>query len=254
MSLSLAACIQIRMNVNVFIPCYIDQLAPETAFNMIRVLRKAGCVVEYNPGQACCGQPAYNAGYWDEAKKMGQRLLRELPPDKPTVVPSASCVGMVKTGYNDLFTNTVDHNRCRTVQGQIYEISEFLVHVLSYDYFGAELDAKAVYHDSCSALRTCGIRDEPRQLLQKVAGLELIEAPDAEVCCGFGGTFSYKFPELSSAMAEQKVLNALDLGADLIISTDSGCLLHLQSYIDQKNLPIRTMHLADVLCQGWPNI
>lgn len=242
------------MNVNVFIPCFIDQFAPQTALNTIRVLRKAGCNVAYNPEQTCCGQPTYDAGYWDEAKKMGQKLLHEFPQDTPIVVPSASCVGMVKAGYNDLFTNTMDHNRCRAVQGQIYEVSDFLVNFLRYDYFGAELEAKAVYHDACTALRGCGIRDEPRQLLQKVAGLELIEAPDAEVCCGFGGTFSYKFPDISSAMAEQKVLNAMDLGAELIISTDSSCLLHLQSYIDQQKLPIRTMHLVDVLCEGWPNI
>src|SRR5690554_4780217 len=171
------------MKVELFIPCFMDQLYPETAFNTVRILEKSGCEVYYNPEQTCCGQPAYNAGYWDEAKKMGQKLLREFPLEMPVVVPSASCVGMIKLGYNDLFTNTMDHNRCRTVQGQIYEISDFLVNFLRYDYFGAELEAKAVYHDACSALRACGIRDEPRQLLQKVAGLELIEAPDAEVCC-----------------------------------------------------------------------
>lgn len=242
------------MEINVFIPCYMDQLVPETGFNTVRVLRKAGCTVTYNPDQVCCGQPPYNAGYWDEAKTVAQKWLHGAPQDKPVVVPSASCAGMVKQGYNDLFTNTVDHNRCRAVQGQVYEVADFLVNVLKFDYFGAELEAKAVYHDSCSALRVCGIRDEPRQLLQKVAGLELLEAPDADVCCGFGGTFSYKFPDLSSAMAEQKVLQALELGAELIVSTDSSCLVHLQSYIDQKKLPIRTMHLVDVLCQGWPNI
>lgn len=242
------------MEVNLFIPCFVDQFLPEMAKNTLRLLRKAGCKVIYNPEQTCCGQPAYNAGFWDEAKATGQKFLNDFQENIPIVTPSASCVGMVKNSYNDLFTNTKDHNKCRNVQGQLYELSDFLVNVLGIDYFGAELEATAVYHDSCSALRSCGIKAEPRQLLQNVAGLQLIESPDAEVCCGFGGTFSYKFPDLAKAMAEQKVQNALDLGADVILSTDSSCLMHLQSYIDQQKLAIRTMHIADVLVTGWPNI
>lgn len=242
------------MKVNLFIPCFIDQFLPETAQNTWKLLRKAGCEVLYNPEQTCCGQPAYNAGFWDEAKKTGQKFLYDFEENIPVVSPSASCVGMVKNSYNDLFTNTKDHNRCRGMQAQTYELSDFLVNILGIDYFGAELEARAVYHDSCSALRSCSIKEEPRQLLRNVAGLQLIEAPDAEVCCGFGGTFSYKFPDLARAMAEQKVQNALELEADLILSTDSSCLLHLQNYIQNQKLSIRTMHIADVLVTGWPNI
>lgn len=242
------------MTVQLFVPCFTDQLFPETAFNTVRILEKVGCEVIYNPQQTCCGQPAYNAGFWDEAKRVGHKFLQDFEDDKVIVTPSASCTGMVTNAYNDLFTNTMVHNRCRSIQGNIHELSDFLINILKKDYFGAELEGRAVYHDSCSALRECHIRDEPRQLLSKVAGLELVTMKDTDVCCGFGGTFAVKFEAISSAMAEQKVYHALEVEADFIISTDSSCLLHLQGYIDKHRLPIKTMHLADVLAHGWPNI
>lgn len=161
---------------------------------------------------------------------------------------------MVKNYYNDLFTNTAVHNKCRSIQSHIIELSDFLVNVLNKDYFGAELEGKAVYHDSCAGLRECKIKAEPRALLEKVHGLELLEMPDSETCCGFGGTFAVKFEGISSAMAQQKVNNALAVGAEYIISTDTSCLMHLQAYIDKENLKIKTMHLADVLAHGWGNV
>jgi len=242
------------MKVSLFIPCFIDQIYPETAFNTIKLLQKAGCEVSYNPNQTCCGQPAYNAGFWDEAKKIGLKFLNDFPEDTYIVSPSASCTGMVKNGYNDLFTNSMEHNRCRNIQGNIYELSDFLVNVLKKDYFGAELVGTAVYHDSCSALRECHIKDEPRQLLSQVGGLELLEIRDQDPCCGFGGTFAVKFEGISVAVAEQKVQSAVAVKADYIISTDSSCLLQLQGYIDRQGLPIKTKHLADVLTSGWANI
>lgn len=242
------------MVVELFIPCFIDQLYPDTAFNTVRVLEKAGCDVRFNTGQTCCGQPAYNAGFWDEAKRIGRKFLNDFSDTEYIVSPSASCTGMIKNSYNNLFTNTLVHNRCRSIQGNIHELSDFLVNVLRKDYFGAELVGRAVYHDSCSALRECRIKDEPRKLLANVEGLELVELKDSDMCCGFGGTFSVKFEGISSAMAEQKIHHALDAGADYIISTDASCLLHLQGYIDKHKLTLKTMHLADVLAHGWANI
>ena len=242
------------MNVELFIPCFIDQLYPETAYNTVKVLEKAGCKVTYNAEQTCCGQPAFNAGYWDEAKAVGYKFLEDFSDNVVIVSPSASCTGMVKNYYNDLFTNTAVHNKCRSIQSHIIELSDFLVNVLNKDYFGAELEGKAVYHDSCAGLRECKIKAEPRALLEKVHGLELLEMPDSETCCGFGGTFAVKFEGISSAMAQQKVNNALSVGADYIISTDTSCLMHLQAYIDKENLKIKTMHLADVLAHGWGNV
>jgi L-lactate dehydrogenase complex protein LldE len=242
------------MKIELFIPCFIDQLFPDTAWNTIKVLEKAGCTVSYDPEQTCCGQPAFNAGFWDDAKVVGTKFLNGFSDDSVIVMPSASCTGMVKNYYNDLFTNTAMHNKCRTVQGNIYELSDFLVNILQFDYFGAELDGRAVYHDSCAALRECKIKQEPRQLLSKVLGLELVDLKDNETCCGFGGTFAVKFDAISTAMAQQKVDNALTAEADYIISTDASCLLHLQSYIDKNNLSIKTIHLADVLAHGWGNV
>lgn len=242
------------MNVELFIPCFIDQLYPQTAFNTVKILEKAGCNVIYNAEQTCCGQPAYNAGFWDEAKAVGGKFLNTFSENNYIVSPSASCTGMVKNSYNDLFTNTVVHNKCRAIQNNIHELSDFLVNILKKDYFGAELEGRAVYHDSCSGLRECKIKDEPRQLLNKVHGLELVEMKDTDVCCGFGGTFAVKFDSISSAMAEQKVNNALEMEADFIISTDASCLLNLQAYIDQHQIPLKTMHLADVLSHGWGNV
>lgn len=242
------------MNVELFIPCFIDQLYPETAFNTVKILEKAGCKVIYNAEQTCCGQPAYNAGFWEEAKAVGGKFLNTFSEQNYIVSPSASCTGMVKNSFNDLFTNTAVHNKCRAIQGNIHELSDFLVNIIKKDYFGAELEGKAVYHDSCSGLRECKIKDEPRQLLSKVHGLDLVEMKDTDVCCGFGGTFAVKFDSISSAMAEQKVYNALDVGAEYIISTDSSCLLNLQAYIDQHQISLKTMHLADVLTHGWANV
>ncbi len=242
------------MTTELFIPCFIDQLYPQTAFNTIKILEKAGCQVIYNPAQTCCGQASFNAGFWDEAKAVGSKLIEDFTGEHYIVSPSASCTGMVKNYYNDLFTNTSAHNKCRSVQHQIHELSDFLVNVLGKDYFGAELEGRAVFHDSCSGLRECKIGKEPRRLLEKVHGLDLVEMKDADMCCGFGGSFTVKFNAISSAMAQQKVDNALEMGAEYIISTDASCLLHLQGYIDKHQLPLKTMHLADVLASGWGNI
>jgi L-lactate dehydrogenase complex protein LldE len=242
------------MTVELFIPCFIDQLFPETAFNTVKVLEKAGCKVSYNPQQTCCGQPAFNAGFWDEAKAVGSKFLQDFSDNKYIVSPSASCTGMVKNYYNDLFTNTAVHNKCRSIQNNIHELSDFLVNVLKRDYFGAELEGRAVYHDSCSGLRECRIKEEPRQLLSKVHGLELVEMQDTGTCCGFGGTFAVKFDGISSAMAQQKVDHALATDAEYIISTDASCLMHLQGYLDKNEIPIKTMHIADVLAHGWGNV
>lgn len=242
------------MKVSLFVPCFIDQLYPETAYNTIKILEKAGCTVSYNPTQTCCGQPAFNAGFWNEAKEAGSKFLNDFEPDSIIVTPSASCTGMVRNYYNDLFTNTMIHNRCRSIQSNIYELSDFLVNIMQFDYFGAELGGRAVYHDSCSALRECKIKDEPRQLLSKVHGLELAEIKDSDTCCGFGGTFSVKFEAISSAMAQQKVDNAIAAEADYIISTDASCLMQMQGYIQKNNLPVKTIHLADVLVLGWGNV
>ena len=216
------------MNVQIFIPCFVDQLYPDTAFNMIRVLEKAGCEVRYNPNQTCCGQPAFNAGFWDDARDVCSKFLNDFDPSNIIVAPSASCVGFVKNYYHKLFDNSSVHNEVKAISQNIYELSDFLVNKLNFTDFGASLPGKATYHDSCAGLRECGIKNEPRILLQKVKGLEITELHDVETCCGFGGSFAVKFEPISVAMAEQKIENALATEAEYLISTDLSCLMHLQ--------------------------
>lgn len=235
------------MNVQLFIPCFVDQLYPDTAFNMISVLEKAGCSVKYNPDQTCCGQPAFNAGFWDDAKPVCSKFIRDFEGDDYVVAPSASCVGFVRNYYEKLFLNSSLHHEMFSLQRRIFEFSEFLVNVVNKEDLGAVLNGKATYHDSCAGLRECGIKQEPRRLLSRVKGLEIVEMNDVETCCGFGGTFAVKFEAISVAMAEQKVENALATGARYLISTDLSCLMHLQGYIDQKGYDLKTMHVADVL-------
>lgn len=235
------------MNVQVFIPCFIDQLYPATAFNMISVLERAGCTVTYNTNQTCCGQPAFNAGFRDQARAVCTKFLRDFSGTGYIVTPSASCVGFVRNYYNRVLTDSAFQYDISQVAGRLYEFSEFLVNVLRVSDTGAVLKGRATYHDSCAALRECKIKKEPRQLLQSVEGLQLIEMEDVETCCGFGGTFAVKFEPISIAMADQKINHALATGADYIISTDHSCLMHLDGYIRHKNLPLQALHLADVL-------
>lgn len=240
------------MRVQLFIPCFIDQLYPATAFNMIKVLEKLGCTVAYDPNQTCCGQPAFNAGYWEESKGICEKFIQEnLGGNDPIVSPSASCTGFIRNYYPKLFDNSSLHNEVKDMGSRLFEFSEFLVNVLKVEAVGASLPLKATYHDSCAGLRECRIKEEPRKLLAKVAGLELVEMADVETCCGFGGTFAVKYEPISIAMAEQKVNNARQSGASCIISTDLSCLMHLDGYIRHKNLSLKTMHLADVLASGW---
>ena len=238
------------MRVQIFIPCFVDQLYPQTAFNMVKVLEKAACDVYYNTNQTCCGQPAFNAGFWDEARAVASKFIKDFEGTDYIVAPSASCVGFVKNYYSKLFENSSSHNQVKDLSKRIYEFSEFLTDVLKIENYGAVMNAKATYHDSCAALRECKIKEGPRKLLSHVKGLQLVEMADTETCCGFGGTFAVKFDSISAGMVDQKVNNALASGAEYIISTDLSCLMHIDGYIKSKNLRLKTMHIADVLASG----
>jgi L-lactate dehydrogenase complex protein LldE len=239
------------MNVQLFIPCFVDQLYPQTGLNMVKVLEKLGCTVSYNTNQTCCGQPAFNAGFQDECKEVASKFLKDFSGSDYVIAPSASCTGFVRNYYGKIFDNSSVHNEVKELQKRSYEFSEFLVDVLKVESVGAKLEGKATYHDSCAALRECKIKEAPRKLLNNVEGLELVEMNDVETCCGFGGTFAVKFEPISIAMADQKVNNALATGAQYIISTDLSCLMHLEGYIKHKGHGIRTLHIADVLANGW---
>jgi len=240
------------MKVQLFIPCFVDQLFPDTAFNMVKLLEKAGCEVSYNTEQTCCGQPAFNAGFREDAKVVCRKFISDFTGKDYIVAPSASCVGFIRNYYKTLFTRDSAYvYGAQRIQSRIFELSEFLVNIAKVTDFGARLSARATYHDSCAALREVRLNDEPRVLLRNVKGLELLEMNDKETCCGFGGTFATKFDEISAAMADQKLINAIHTTADCVISTDVSCLMHMSAYGEKNGKSLKMMHLADVLVQGW---
>lgn len=239
------------MIVDLFIPCFVDQMFPDAAMNMVKVLEKLNVGVNYNMEQTCCGQPAFNAGYWDQCREIGEKFIHDFPNDRPIVAPSASCVGMVKNYYGEMFHNSSVHNQLKTIQKNMFEFSDFLVNVLHVTDVGAKFDGVATYHDACSALRELKIKQAPRTLLSKVRGLELREMNESETCCGFGGTFSVKYESIAVGMAEQKLINAEATKAAYMISTDLSCLMHMDGYIKKQGKNMKTLHIADVLASGW---
>lgn len=239
------------MKVDIFVPCYIDQLYPETGFSMVKILEKAGVDVRYNKNQTCCGQLSFKAGYWDHAKSIGEKFIRDFMNCEHVVAPSASCVSMVRNYYDELFYNSALHNEYRLLKKNIFEISDFLVNKLNITDTGAVFNHKVTFHDSCSSIAEFKPKDESRILLSKVRGLELVEMENAKVCCGFGGLFSVNNEVISNALAEEKLKNAIETGAEYIVSVDSACLMFLDSFIKKQGLPIKTIHLVDVLAAGW---
>jgi len=235
------------MEVGIFIPCFIDQVYPQTGMNMVKLLEKLKIRVKYNPSQTCCGQLAFNGGYWDEARSVAEKFIRDFMHYKNVVGPSASCIGMVKNYYPGMFDNSALHNENRQLRRRIFEFTDFLVNVLKVEDVGASFNATATIHDSCAALREYGLKDEARRLLSHVKGLKIIEMQDTDVCCGFGGTFSVKHESIATAMAEQKIENAMKTGAEYIISTEASCLMHLEGYLTRNNIPMKVLHIADVL-------
>jgi L-lactate dehydrogenase complex protein LldE len=229
----------------------VDQLYPDVAFNTIKVLEKAGCTVKYNAQQTCCGQPAFNAGFWGEAKDVCTKFVQDFDGADYIVSPSASCAGFVRNNYNKLFENNAFQSPAKKVANRIYELSEFLVKVLNVTQLGAKFEGKATYHDSCSGLRECNIKSEPRTLLNAVEGLELIEMKDTDICCGFGGSFAVKFDTISVSMADQKIENAITTDADYLISTDMSCLMHLDGRMKHNGQSLKVVHLAEVLASGY---
>lgn len=239
------------MNVHVFIPCFVDQLYPTAGFNTIKVLEKAGCNVIYNPDQTCCGQPAFNAGYWGESREVCNKFIKDFEQAEYVVMPSASCTGFVNNYYEKVFGNTSNHNATKDIKGKVFELSDFLVNVLKVVDLGASLNGTATYHDSCAALRECKIKEEPRTLLKHVKGLNLVPLQENETCCGFGGTFAVKFEGISTAMGEQKAQHVMNTKASYLISTDLSCLMHINGVMEKKQMPVQCLHLADVLASGY---
>jgi len=227
--------------VSIFVTCIVDQVFPKVGLAMAEVLEHAGYEVDFPRAQTCCGQPAFNSGYRDEARQVARHFLDVFQGAEYIVVPSGSCAAMISHHFADLGLST------QNIEGRTLEFSEFLTNVAKVDDVGARYNATVTYHDSCHALRELKIKDGPRRLLANVKGLTLREMDAAEECCGFGGTFSVKFPEISGAMARTKIDSILKTEATTVVSIDSSCLMQLEGAIRRAGLPIRTMHLAEIL-------
>jgi len=238
------------MKVAIFIPCFIDQLYPKTGFNFVKILEKAGCEVVYNEKQTCCGQPAFNSGYWNEAQELAIKFIDDFDVPYPIVSPSGSCTGYIRNHYSELLKNTIHHAKSERIRNNVFEMTDFLVNHLKITDLGATLAKKVTYHDSCAALREYGIKQEPRILLQHVKGLELVEMEQSDTCCGFGGTFAVKHSAISSAMVEQKLVFATKTEAEIITTTEASCLMNIEGYIKKNNIKIQAMHIADILASG----
>jgi L-lactate dehydrogenase complex protein LldE len=213
---------------------------------MVQILERLGHSIVCPENIACCGQPAFNSGYWEEARSVAVHVLHELQDAEVVVIASGSCGAMLKVFYSELFAGTTHAGAAKALAHKCYEFSDFLVTRLGVTDLGARFPAKVTFHDGCHGLRELGNKKQPRQLLAKVRGLELVELRE-EVCCGFGGTFAAKFPAISTAMGEVKCDQAKETGADYIVSNDSSCLMHIQGLLTRQGSPLKTIHLAEVL-------
>jgi L-lactate dehydrogenase complex protein LldE len=234
--------------VSLFVTCIVDQVFPQVGIAITQVLERLGYQVDFPKAQTCCGQPAFNSGYTEEARKIARHFLDVFRDSETIIVPSGSCTSMISHHFADIFENDPQLlAEARALEPRVFEFSRFLLEVAGVEDVGARFDGVVTYHDSCHALRELRIKAGPRKLLSKVRGLTLAEMSTAEECCGFGGTFSIKFPEVSGAMARTKIDSIQQTGASTIVSIDSSCLMQLQGVIDRAGLPIRTLHLAEVL-------
>ena len=237
------------MNVGLFFTCLVDVMRPSIGFSAIRLLEAAGCTVHVPEGQTCCGQPGYNSGDTGAARELARKFLREFESFDYVVVPSGSCGGMIRTHYPSLFDQEPDEaHRMRALAQRTYELTDFLANVLKVQQVPGTFEGHITYHDSCSGLRELGVSAQPRLLLATMPGVKLTEMKDCRACCGFGGTFSVKYGEISAAIADEKCANIQASGADAVVLGDLGCMLHIEGRLrrqgDQKT---RVLHVSEVL-------
>ena len=239
---------QARPRVALFVTCLVDFHRPSVGFAAIRLLEAAGCLVEVPRAQTCCGQPAYNTGDRATTRELARGILDAFSGYDYVVVPSGSCGGMIARHFPGLFAD--DPNllpRAEALAGRTHELVSFLVDVMGMDRVSTRLDGVATYHDACSGLREMDVKQQPRRLLASVQGLALKEMADPEVCCGFGGTFCVKYPEISTRMVSDKTRDVTQTGADLLLSGDLGCLLNMAGRLSREGSPVAVRHVAEVL-------
>ncbi len=234
--------------VTLFIQCIIDGIFPEVGFAVVRIFEKLGIEVKCPAEQTCCGQPAFNSGYRKEAKRAAEHFVDVFGDAEAIVCPSGSCVNMVRNHYPELFRD--DEKLLETAKGigvRTFELTEYLVDILGVEDLGARYDGRITYHDSCHLMRGIGVKEQPRRLIRKIRGAEFVEMNDSDRCCGFGGAFAVKYPEISSAILEDKVNNIIASNAEVVTGCDMGCLMNIQGLLSRKRLPVKTLHIAQLL-------
>jgi len=238
------------MKVALFIPCLNEHFFAETSINMVKVLRHLNIEVEYVEDQTCCGQPAFNSGYVNEVKPLAEKYIKLFADHDYIIAPSGSCVSMVKNHYGGLDLPQNVKKTYERLKSKIYEFSEFLVDVLNLEKIDAQFQHKITFHDSCHALRELFIKDQPRKLINMIKGIQLIEMNESDSCCGFGGTFSYKYADVSIAMVARKCENIVSSEAEFCVGVDSSCLMNIDGYLKKNNPNIKTLHIADLLAKS----
>ncbi len=236
--------------VTLFVQCLVDSMYPEVAQGMVHVFKNLGLSVDIPLDQTCCGQPAFNSGYRKEAARAAKRFIEIFENAEVIVCPSGSCVDMVKHQYPGLFEQGSSwQKRALGISGKIFEFTEYLVDVLKIEDVGANFYGRVTYHDSCHLLRNLGVKDQPRKLIANVRGTRLIEMEHADKCCGFGGTFAVKFPDISTAILEEKIDHIIEAGVDAVVGCDISCLMNIQGMLSRKNSPIKILHIAQLLAK-----
>jgi L-lactate dehydrogenase complex protein LldE len=237
-----------RPRVGLFVTCLVDLFRPSVGFAAVKLLEGAGCEVDVPAGQTCCGQPAYNSGDKATAEAIARRTIAAFEAHDYVVAPSGSCAGMLRLHYPELLkADPAWSARAAAFAAKVHELVSFLVDVRGVSAVDARLEARATYHDSCSGLRELGVREQPRALLRTVAGLELVELADADVCCGFGGTFAVKYPDISNAIVARKTEHVAATKADLLLAGDLGCLMNMAGKLSRQGRRIAVRHVAEVL-------
>jgi L-lactate dehydrogenase complex protein LldE len=238
----------VQPRVGLFVTCLVDMFRPSIGFAAVKLLEQAGCAVEVPAAQTCCGQPAYNSGDRADTRAIARQVITAFENFDYVVAPSGSCTGMIKEHYPHLFEDEpATFARAQHLAKRTHELISFLTDIMGVEAVTAAYDGTATYHDSCSGLRELGIKDQPRRLLNTVRGLTLTELPGAEVCCGFGGTFCIKYPEISDRMVTDKVADIAATGADTLLAGDMGCLLNMAGKLSREGKPVRVRHVAEVL-------
>ena len=238
-------------NIDLFVTCIVDQFYPEVGVSVVKVLRRLGVVVGFPKDQTCCGQPVYNTGFTQEARILAKRVLEQFKDSEYVVVPSGSCAATLRVYYLELFADDPKLlAAAKALAAKTYEFSEFLVKVLGVEdasLCGASHEGTAAFHPSCHLLREMGVKEEPQKLLRSVPGLEEKELEGAEVCCGFGGTFSVKFPHISEGMVADKIANVQASGAETLVSCDMSCLMNIGGALNRQGSDVKVRHLAQIL-------